>query len=361
MRDVDCIRPGRLGDAGMTLEQDPRLDPRIASALAIAGELAPGVEPPGTGADYDACLSYCTAFEEANAAQHEQMWALMPDFASVSHGTEVIAGVDGNDIVLHIHQPAARSGPLPCIVHLHGGGMVLMSAQDPGFVRWRSSLSAAGLVVVGVEFRNGGGRLGAHPFPAGLNDCASAVRWVHDNRGQLGIGSIVVSGESGGGNLSLATALKAEREGWADRIDGVYAMCPYISGAYSDPPDSLPSLRENDGYLLDGPMMSALARVYDPPGAQADNPLAWPMQASVEALRGLPPHVISVNELDPLRDEGLTYYRKLLAAGVSAVGRTVLGTPHAGDGSFADVVPEVFDETVHSIAHFAHRLAARGT
>ena len=49
--------------------------------------------------------------------------------------------------------------------------MVLMSADGPIYDRWRSELAATGLVVVGVEFRNGAGKLGPHPFPAGLNDC----------------------------------------------------------------------------------------------------------------------------------------------------------------------------------------------
>ena len=60
----------------------------------------------------------------------------------------------------------------------------------------------------------------------------------------------MVSGESGGGNLTLATALKAKREGRLDRIDGVYAQCPYISGLYATQPPELPSLTENDEYFL---------------------------------------------------------------------------------------------------------------
>ena len=129
----------------------------------------------------------------------------------------------------------------------HGGGMVLMTAADPLFVRWRNELARAGMLVVGVEFRNGGGRLGAHPFPAGLNDCASAVQWVDDRRAELGVSTLVISGESGGGNLSIATTLKAQKEGWRSAIDGVFAMCPYIYGGYGDPDPALLSLRENDG------------------------------------------------------------------------------------------------------------------
>ena len=55
-------------------------------------------------------------------------------------------------------------------------------------------------VIDGID-GNSAGRLGCHPFPAGLNDCASEVRWTYRNRDALGISRIVVSGESGGGNL----------------------------------------------------------------------------------------------------------------------------------------------------------------
>ncbi len=348
--------PGRLGNPEATLETDRRADPRIVAAIAIAGELAPGVDPVGANASYEECLAYCAAFEEASAVAHPQLLAAMPEFPTVTASTEVIKGVDDNDITLHIHQPVDRSGRVPCIVHTHGGGMVLMTAQDPMFTRWRNSLAEMGMVVIGVEFRNGGGRLGNHPFPAGLNDCASAAQWTYANRTHLDISSVVISGESGGGNLSIATALKANQEGWVEQIDGVYAMCPYISGAYASPPADLLSLTENDDYMLNGEMMGALVKVYDPSGEHAGNPLAWPLQAADSDLQGLPPHVISVNELDPLRDEGLAYYRKLAAAGVSAIGRTVHGTPHAGDLSFPDVVPDVYQESVRSVYGFAAAL-----
>jgi acetyl esterase len=61
--------------------------------------------------------------------------------------------------------------------------------------------------------------------------------------------------------------------------------------------------------------LSVLSSLYLPEGESMKNPLAWPYWASQEELKGLPPHVISVNELDPLFDEGISYYRKLLHAG----------------------------------------------
>jgi acetyl esterase/lipase len=356
MPDTNPNLPGRLGNSQATLLEDVRLDPRIKAAMELAGVLGDQVEPISADASLEECYDYCLTFEAASAITHPAQLEMMPDYGDVEQTTEVIKGVDGNDITLYIHKPKNKTGPLPCIVHTHGGGMVLMTAEDPGFIRWRNTLAQMGMVVVGVEFRNGAGRLGNHPFPAGLNDCASAAKWTHENRSALGISSIVISGESGGGNLSIATTLKAKQEGWLDAIDGVYACCPYISGAYANPPAQLLSLTENNEYMLDCNQMSIMVRVYDPELQNSSNPLAWPMQASIESLAGLPPHVVSVNELDPLRDEGLVFARKLLAAGVSVVTKTVNGTPHAGDLMMPDVVPDVYAETARSVLGFAESL-----
>ena len=69
-------------------------------------------------------------------------------------------------------------------------------------------------------------------------------------------------------------------------------------------------------------------------------------------VRGLPPTFISVNEADPLRDEGIEFYRLLLRAGVSAQCRVVMGTSHGMD-VFAALVPDLAAQTAASIAQFA--------
>ena len=67
------------------------------------------------------------------------------------------------------------------MLHLHGGGMTILTALI-NYVYWRESLASKGLIVVGVEFRNVGGQLGNHPFPVGLNDCVSVLSWLHDKK-----------------------------------------------------------------------------------------------------------------------------------------------------------------------------------
>ncbi len=355
METIATHLPGRLGDPDMCLATDPRADARLVEGMTPYGMHlnTPASEVGPTSALEDR-LASTAATEEALQGFFSALYADLTDVAGVHRSVETIEGVDGHAITLYVHRPANTSGAVPAILHLHGGGMGLLTAEDLQFVRWRDELASRGVVVVGVEFRNSGGALGPHPFPAGLDDCTSALLWLHANREQLGVSAIVVSGESGGGNLTLATTLRAKRDGHLDAIDGVYAQCPYISGLYADQPDELPSMRENDGYFLEHSFMAVTASIYDPSGTNTTNPLAWPYHAGNDDLAGLPPHVISVNELDPLRDEGLAYHHKLLAAGVRSVGRMVLGTSHAADVIFRTAIPDVYAASARDLVGFAY-------
>lgn len=95
---------------------------------------------------------------------------------------------------------------------------------------------------------------------------------------------------------------------------------------------------------------------YTPKSADQTNPLAWPYHATVEDLKGLPPHILSMDEMDPLRDEGIAYARKLVEAGVSAKGHVNLGVGH-GTGLFMRaIVPEYWSSMVRDISGFAKSL-----
>jgi acetyl esterase/lipase len=102
--------------------------------------------------------------------------------------------------------------------------------------------------------------------------------------------------------------------------------------------------------------LAVMGSLYDPTNSYASDATCWASVATDEELTGLPPHVISVNELDPLRDEGLQYYRRLVHAGVPAVGRVVAGTCHGGDLLFAGAMPEVFAASMRDVSGFAKSL-----
>lgn len=160
---------------------------------------------------------------------------------------------------------------------------------------------------------------------------------------------VVVAGESGGGNLAIASCLRLKREGELHLVKGLYALCPFIKGLYPDA--RYPSTRENDGIFIavEG---NWGAMSYGVEAFEARDPLAWPDFATAEDVVGFPPTVISVNECDPLRDEGIAFYRLLLSAGVAVRGRELPGTMHATE-VIPPLCPDVTRSTAQDLATFA--------
>jgi len=354
---VTFMPHGRLADPDATLGTDPRADPRMVEVFrrfGLDGRFPSSGLTPDSPADER--HAFAAMSEQAIGAIFDSIAEDLGRPDGVTTTTTECTGVDGNTVTLFVSRPANADGALPAVVHLHGGGMAIASAADPAYAGLREHLAATGLVVIGVEFRNSSAKLGAHPYPAGLNDCASAARWVAAHGGELGVSHLIVSGESGGGNLTLTLAHKAKREGWIGEIAGFYAQCPFISNRWLDACEDLPSLEENDGYFISREQAALLGSLYDPGGAYGDDATCWAAAATDEELSGLPPHVISVNELDPLRDEGLQYYRRLVRAGVPAVGRVVAGTCHGGDLLFGAAMPDVFGATLRDVSGFAYSL-----
>ena len=88
------------------------------------------------------------------------------------------------------------------------------------------------------------------------------LHYLHARRTELGISSIVASGDSGGGNLCLALALKVKKEGKLDSLDGVFAQSPFIYSAHgheSRYPAELASLRSCEAGWVTGTFMDAIA------------------------------------------------------------------------------------------------------
>ena len=339
---------------------DPRIDPRLRAALATYG-----LDGPAAAAPFDRTAPVASVDEFVGGADagFNQLYDVLPldlpGDVAVECTATTITGLDGNELTIRTYRRSdVRSAP--GVMYIHGGGMTILRTDAPVHNRWCEALAAAGVIAVQADFRNAWSAAGRNPYPAGLDDCAVCLDWVHAHRAELGITELVVQGESGGANLTLATALRAAREGRLDRIDGVYGSVPYISGGYGWPAErraaELPSMVENNGLFLDCSMMDLLVAVYQPDEADAENPLCWPYFASVDELRGLPPHVISVNELDPLRDEGIAYYRKLLGAGVDVAGRMNLGITHGAELIFRTAIPDVHRDAIADIVAFAHRV-----
>ncbi len=335
---------------------DPRIDPRIK---AIMGAL-PDMSPQGDVANRAAMLAEeATDAARAAAAQTTAALAMMDNehvapSAGLAIRTETFRSEpDGNTVNVQFIRPD-NGERLPCVYYIHGGGMAMMSCFDGMYRAWGRIIAAQGVAVAMVDFRNclrPSSAPQVAPFPAGLNDCVSGLRWVHSHADLLNIdpARIVVAGESGGGNLTLATGMKLKQERDLGLIKGLYALCPYIAGQW--PQERYPSSSENNGILLD--LHNNRGAVgYGIAAFEAGDPLAWPAFATVADVEGLPPTVINVNECDPLRDEGIAFYRLLLKAGVPARAREALGTVH-GTEIFAISCPDISRAAARDIADFA--------
>jgi acetyl esterase/lipase len=336
------------------IDDDPRIDPRIKALMG-------GFDEPSRGdvSDRDVLLKEAATPEAIAMVEQMKVMFDMVDDENIAPSAgldvstyDVTSQPDGNAIKIRFIRPQSDDR-LPCVYYIHGGGMASFSCELGMYRSWGRILAHQGVAVAMVDFRNcitPSSVPEVEPFPAGLNDCVSGLKWVHEHAGELGIDAdhLIVSGESGGGNLTLATGLKLRQDGDLGLVRGLYALCPYIAGSW--PQDRLPSSTENNGILLD---------LHDNRGAvgygieafEAKDPLAWPLFASEDDVRGLVPTVISVNECDPLRDEGIEFYRLLLRAGVPARCRQVMGTIH-GTEIFSIACPDISYETAASIAQF---------
>ena len=360
--------PGRLGDPRMELRSEPRLNVRVKEVMAAIGadrnQPSPFMQTLSANSSMDEIAGAIGQSEAAAIALYENIPISLPEDEveiETERVDEVIKGGDGQDMKVYIYRPALRgSEALPCVVYSHGGAMTIIPTMNRISERWCRSLAAQGLVVVLVDFRNAWTKEKYNHFPAGLTDCAAAVNWIHSARDQFNIRNIILEGESGGGNLAFAVALKANREGWIKKIDGVYGIVPYISNAYGWTEERklrlLPSLVECNGYVMNTHYTAYMSHFYTPKAADQTNPLAWPYHASLEDMKGLPPHVLVMDELDPLRDEGVSYSRRLVEAGVEAKGSVNLGVPHGTSLVLRASVSEFNKGAVRDIVAFAKSL-----
>ncbi|KAK5687097.1 hypothetical protein LTS10_001234 [Elasticomyces elasticus] len=357
MDSAQIVPPGRLGHPGMCPATDPRANPKLVATLKAMG-LDRYVAMDLPELSVDTLTPLMEAFEAQTMVMYENLPNDLPTDKTeppVEITIETIQGWDGNQIELCIYKPTFVTDPVPCVVYFHGGGLTIIKTSNRIHNRWLKSLALQGLVAISVDFRNAYSTGKHNPYPAALNDCASAVQWIHARKSSLGITKLVLQGESGGANLALTTALKANREKWIEQISGIYATAPYISNGYAWPEDrkrkELPSILENEGYWIPIAAMATMGYYYAP--NDTENPHAWPYYSKVQDLKGLPPIRLAMDELDPLRDEGVALYRKLVSAGVEATAHVNLGVVHASSMIFRKALPEVHNAAIRDVAAFA--------
>lgn len=213
------------------------------------------------------------------------------------------------EIPVRIYTPvAAGSDALPVLVYFHGGGWVIGDLETHDAL-CRTFANEAGVKVVAVDYR----LAPEHVFPAAVDDCYAAVKWVEANGASIGIDvtRIAVAGDSAGGNLAAVVSQIAKAE------KGPEISFQLLIYPVTDTDVDTASYKANaEGYFLERDGMIWFFDQYLGKGNR-DDPRAAPLKAA--SLAGLPKAYVVTAGYDPLRDEGRAYADALKAAGVDTV------------------------------------------
>ncbi|MFE2109653.1 alpha/beta hydrolase fold domain-containing protein [Kitasatospora sp. NPDC059463] len=286
---------------------------------------------------------YSLTVAEARAAD-------LADIRAAAGTPEPVAAVEehrlpgpGGELTLRLYRPAppADGRPLPVLLYLFGGGWTLGSPDTSDAV-CRALTNAVGCATAAVGYR----LAPEHPFPAAVQDCAAAARWLAAHAEGLGLdaGRLAVAGDSAGGNLATVLTLLARDEG------GPALRHQLLVYPNTDARADTPSLREHDDpALFNRRSVAWYWSHYLADPADGAHPHASPLRAP--DLAGLPPATVITAEYDPLRDEGEQYAEALRAAGVPVELRRWEGMPH---GFFA--MTGTLDGAAEAQAYAAARL-----
>ena len=259
---------------------------------------------------------------------------------------DVLIPVADGTINLRIYYPAGE-GPHPVHLYLHGGGWFGASVDDLLVdTACRERAVFGDCVVVAVNYR----KAPEHRFPTGLNDCYTALCWIVDHAGALGVRSdlVTVSGQSAGANLAAALTLKARDHGGPAIVFQLLEV-PALDLTLS----AASMVRNSTGYGLTATGISQCVRYYLNTPEEALLPYASPLLGP--DLSGLPPAHIMSAEYDPLCDDGSAYATRLTNAGVPATFSLQHGHIHTSN-AFTKVMnaSRAWRQEVATVLHHAH-------
>jgi len=264
----------------------------------------------------------------AARAASKQMMAMMksqiPDIPGVATEDKKIPGPTGApDVAVRIYRPENQSVLLPALLWIHGGGYMLGELDNEDFTA-KNYVLAGNCVVVSVDYR----LAPENPFPAPLEDCYAALKWLATNADELRVDKsrIAIGGASAGGGLASGLALLA-RDRQEVKVFFQLLVYPMLNDCNIEPasdtlPDALFWTRESN-------LMGWRCYLGCEPGGKNIPYHAAAYRA--DNLEGLPPAYITVGDIDLFAQEDIEYAGRLVEAGVPTELHVYPGGPHAFD------------------------------
>src|ERR1700754_178418 len=308
-----------------TADEPPRNN--SSHATAAGPSLMPVVLDPDAAAVYK-------AFQEAGRPPYESVspaearelylkgrFVTNPEPPELASVKEIAIPGPGGAIPARVYTPKTlrlADGMAPCLVFFHGGGWVIGNLDSHDVV-CRTLAHEGELIVIAVDYRLSP----EAKFPAAVEDCIAATKWVSDNAMTLGIDAarLMVGGDSAGGNLSAVVAIHARDHG-GPKLAGQVLIYPGTDFRMTHPSHREPET----SVLLTHSVVQYFKNQYLNGPDDIHDWRASP--ALVENLAGLPPAYLLTAGADPLRDEGDEFAKRLKEAGVPVTYRSYPGQFH---------------------------------
>ncbi|MEY8760190.1 alpha/beta hydrolase [Chryseobacterium tongliaoense] len=221
---------------------------------------------------------------------------------------------ENHQIAARLYRPEGKTGSKsPAVVYLHGGWFISGSYETHDAIV-RKLANATGAAVLFVDYR----LAPEYPFPAGLDDCAAATKWLIDHAESLGIDlhQIGVIGDSAGAALAVSVTQQLRNQLKFQVL--IYpATDPSLSTKSWDTYANGPVLNKEWGRQAWNWYITEKDR---------ENPLAVPVL--IKDFKEVPPTLILLAEHDPLHDEGEQLALNMKNAGVSVQTKTYKNMVH---------------------------------
>jgi monoterpene epsilon-lactone hydrolase len=245
--------------------------------------------------------------------------------------------------------PDSASENESVVYYLHGGGYISGSAKTnrPVTIPLARRLKRK---VFSLDYR----LAPEHHFPAGLDDAVTGYRWLLSNG--INPENISVAGDSAGGGMTLALAMRL-RNGGEPLPACLVCLSPWTDMTGSG--DSITANSERDSMFV-AEDIGRYASAYLGTGSRRHDPLASPLLGD---FGGLPPLYLEVGENEVLLDDARRVHEKALAAGLTSQLRIVRGVPHGWQfgAPFLPEAKESFEEIARFITRSGGLSRARGT
>lgn len=229
-------------------------------------------------------------------------------FDVTNHQAPGASGGPGVDILLL--RPRGLAGPVPCLYHLHGGGLVAGNRWDD-VVPLLEMARETGCAIASAEYR----LAPEHPYPAALRDATAGLRWLVDHAPELALDpdAVVIEGISGGGGLAAATVLW-NRDHDGPPLLGQLLICPMLD----DRNDSTSAHQMAGLGSWDRTANATAWEAYLGDAVAGPEVPVYAAAGRATDLRRLPPTFLDVGSAETFRDEVIRYADRLWQAGGDA-------------------------------------------